>query len=333
MRSFSLPEFALAVRQRADLGGQQNAFGSNTSGEITDAELQSMIQIAITKVWGILCRKFPDNYAWGDGGTGTGQGYIIPVAQGTYRYLLPYDFYKEKGVDLALDSTLQNWASVRPYSLRDRNLFSFPLQTVLAYAGWQNMRFMIQGNYLNFLPQLGPLPGNMRLLYFPQAPTLVLQLPSSYPGTTTPVALGTLIQVTNNGGNQVFQAVIAGTTGNAQPTWSQYFATQGGLGIPGVVQDGSVYWAYKGPLSSYVTVFDGISGYEDAVILIAAVMARTKQEGDAGDLSAQLAAEMERIEAEAANRQSGDPRVIAGGFGSCEGGPAYGNGFGPFGGW
>ena len=323
MRSFSLPEFSLAVRQRADLGGQENAFGSNTGGEITDAEMTVLVQGSITKVWDILTGKFGDMYAWGDGGSGTGQGYIIPVQQGVYRYQLPWDFYKEHGVDLALDSTLQNWASVRPYTLRDRNLFSFPLQTVLAYAGWQNMRYQMQGQFLNFLPQLGPLPGTMRLLYCPQAPTLVLTLPAAQ-ATGTAYTYGTLVTVTVSSVAQVFMCVVAGTS--ATPTAPTF-------NVPGTTADGTVTWAYKGPLNAYATTFDGISGYEELVILDAAIKSRVKQEADANDLRGQFAMEMDRINLAAANRQAGDPMVIAGGFGSCEGGPAYGNGFGPFGGW
>lgn len=325
MASFSLPEFCLAMRQRADLGGQQNAFGANAGGEITDAEATSMVQGSLAKVWGLLIRKYPENYSWGDGGSGAGQGYVIPVQQGTYRYLLPFDFYKEKGVDLALDSTLQNWASVRPYTLRDRNLFSFPLQTTLAYAGWQNMRFQIQGDYLNFLPNIGPLPGNMRLLYATKCPTLVLNPPGAYPGSSQAVALGALISVAVAGVNHVFAAVIAGTTSSGgAPSWASYIPP-----TASTVQDGTVIWAYKGPANLFVTTFNGISGYEEAVILDAALKARVKRNEDTSDLARQLALELQRIDEEAANRQSGDPMVISGGFGAVEGG----NGFGPFGGW
>lgn len=321
MRSISLPEFSLAIRQRADLGGQQNAFGSNSGGEITDAEMTAIVQGSLTKVWDILTEKFGDMYAWGDGGSGSGQGYILTTTQGVYRYQLPFDFYKLHGVDLSLDSTNQNWATVRPYTLRDRNLFSFPLQTVLAYAGWQNMRYQLQGQYINFLPQIGPVPGTIRLMYCPQAPTLVLTLPAAWV-TLTAYTYGQLVKVTVSGVAQVFTCIVAGTTG-AGPTWN----------VPGTTADGTVTWAYKGPLNAYATTFDGISGYEEIIILDGAIKARTKQEADCMDLKASWASEMERINLAAANRQAGDPMVIAGGFGSCEGGPAYGNGFGPFGGW
>lgn len=317
MRSVPYQILALAVRQRADLGGQQQAYGSNSTNYITDQELGVMINGSVGKLWDILIGKHGDNYAWGT--------YYIPVTQGVYSYPLPTDFYKEAGVDLALDTTMQNWASIRPFTLRDRNLFSFPLQTALAYAGWQNVRFQIQGQQLYFLPQIGPLPGQVRVLYFQQAPTLVETLPSAYAASTSVSQYSlTYSSVTLTNGvatNQVFQALTSGTTGGSAPTWN----------VPGTTADNTVTWAYMAPLSTYGTTFDGISGYEEIIVLDAAMKAMVKQEEDISAIAQQLATEMQRIDLAAANRQAGDPMVISGGFGMCEGGPAYGNGFGPFG--
>jgi hypothetical protein len=324
MRSLSLPEFSLAVRQRADLSGQQNAFGANGDGEITDAEMTSNVQHGIDKVWDVLTGKFGDMYAWGDGGSGTQQGYLISTTQGVYKYELPFDFYKMHGLDLALDSTLVNWAMIRPYTVRDRNLFSFPLQTVLAYAGWQNMRYQLQGQYINLLPMQGPVPGTLRLMYCPQAPQIVLTLPTAWV-TLTAYAYGQLVKVQRVqdpiGTFQVFMCIVAGTTGAGPTLWN----------VPGTTADGTATWAYKGPFNAFATTFDGISGYEEMVILDACIQARAKQEADSSVFAQQFSAEVERINLAAANRQAGDPMVISGGFGAMEGGSPYGNGFG--GGW
>jgi hypothetical protein len=320
VRAVPFIQLAMSVRQRADLDGQQQAFGSNSTNYITDQEVTVNINQSVTKLWDILIGKHGDNYAWGT--------YYIPVTQGVYSYPLPTDFYKEAGVDLALDTTMQNWASIRPFTLRDRNLFSFPLQTALAYAGWQNVRFQIQGNQLYFLPQVGPLPGQVRVLYFPQAPTLCATLPIAYPASTA-IAQYQLVyaSITPANGvatNQVFMALNAGTSGASPPSWN----------VPGTVTDsGGITWAYTAPLSTYGTTFDGINGYEEIIVLDSALKSLVKQEADTSAIAAQLAAEMQRIDLAAANRQAGDPMVISGGFGMCEGGPAYGNGFGPFGGY
>lgn len=320
MRSLAMQQYVLAVRQRVDLSGQLAQYGSavNARANITDKEIAFYVQGSIAKVWDILILKYGDNYAYGL--------FTWVPTPGVYTYELPYDYYKEVGVDLALDDTLQNWATVRPYTERERNLFSFPLQTVLAYAGWQNIRYQIQGNNINILPQTGPVPGHMRIRYCQACPRLVNSIPGAYPANGA-VTVGDLCtaNITDSQGlvtAQVFAALNTGTAGASAPAWV----------VPGVVTDsGGVIWGYQGPLSLYVTVFDAISGYEELVILDASIKCRVKQEKDVSGLMAQFAAETERITSSSANRQSGDVMTIMGGWGMAEGGPAYGSGFGPFG--
>lgn len=316
MRSQAVQQLALAVRQRVDLGGQQNAFGGNSLDNISDSEMLTMLNSSYTEWWDFLIASYGDNYQWAV--------YNLPIVQGTYAYQLPFDFYKEFGVDLALDNTLQNWATVLPYTLRDRNLFSFPLQTALAYAGWQNMRWQIQGQILNFLPNLGPMPGNVRLLYAPTCPILCPVLPTNY-ATSTAVTQGSLTVTTaGTTTNQVFVALNSGTTGAVHPTWN----------VPGTTVDNDITWAYQGPLSLYATTMDGVNGGDDYVILDAAIKAGVKQEMDVSSLMTQKSALAERVRRMIANRNAGDAMVVAGGFGQCEGGPGYGSyGFGNSGAW
>jgi hypothetical protein len=313
VRSQAVQQIALAIRQRADLGGQQNAFGQNSLDNISDAEMLTMINGSYPGFWDFQIQCYGDNYQW--------TVYNLPVVQGTYVYGLPFDFYKEFGVDLALDNTLQNWSTIRPYTLRDRNLFSFPLQTALAYAGWQNMRWQIQGQQINFLPQLGPMPGNVRLLYAPTCPILVPSLPTAF-ATAQPILTGQPVyaSVTANGitANQVFVALNSGTSGSVAPTWL----------VPGItIDNGGIQWAYNGPLSLYATTIDGINGGDEFVILDCAIKAMAKQEADASLLVAQFADLKQRITKMLANRNAGDPMCISGGFGRAEGGPGFGAGF------
>ena len=424
MRYQSVQQLALAVRQRADIGGQQNVFGGNSGENITDIEMLTMLNASVARVWKAMVRKAPENYAWGDGGTGTGAGYIFPTVQGKYRYLLPFDFLKEKGVDLALDASNQNWASMRPYTEKDRNLFSFPLQTALAYAGWQNMRWQIQGNWMNILPQVGPLPSTIRLLYAPTAPILAATLPALYvanqsynqgdlmyvplasdsediinqafvalnAGTSSTLGFGVgslgastaeliyttqqanvAVQIIQIGSGLVGSASVAASTPtsvtievavgafghrqtaatmasiiNGTPSVAAYVsATYGGDGsgsaiiadlaiapwlVPGTALDNNITWAYQGPATLFANGFDGINGWEDLVVLDCAIKCGIKQEQDVSAMMAQKAEWKIELEEDLADRNQGDPMILSGGFGMCEGGPAYGNGFGPFGG-
>jgi hypothetical protein len=310
MRSVAVQQLALQVRQRADLSGQQNAFGSNTSGNITDTEMLAMLNASYSELWDILTGKFGENYSFNT--------YNLPIAQGTYDYQLPFDFFK-----------LQNWSQIKPYTLKDRNLFSYPLQPYLAYPGWQNIRYMVQGQVIDFQPKIGPFPGNVRVWYIPACPTLCATLPALY-ATSTATAQNALVyaSVTVNGETQnyVFLALNSGTTGGSAPSWN----------VPGTTSDNGILWAAQGPLSLYATTADGISGWEDYVVLDAAIKSRVKQLKPADELMAQKQALMARINRAAKDRIAGDPIVISGGFGAMEGGPSYGgyfNGFGFGGGW
>ena len=107
----------------------------------------------------------------------------------------------------------------------------------------------------------------------------------------------------------------AGTSGTAVagtitlPPWN----------VPGTTQDGTILWAYQCPLSLCQTTFDGVAGWEDYIILDTAIKCAVKQEMDTSALMMQRQAMLQRIEAEAANRQAGDPMVVTGGYGGLEG--------------
>jgi hypothetical protein len=321
MRSVAVQQLALQVRQRADLSGQQNAFGSNSGGNITDTEMLAMLNASYAELWDILTEKFGENYSFNT--------YNLPIAQGTYDYQLPFDFFKLLGVDLALDNTLQNWSQIKPYTLKDRNLFSYPLQPYLAYPGWQNIRYMVQGQIIDFQPKLGPFPGNVRVWYIPACPTLCASLPVAW-ASSTATAQNALVyaSVTVNGETQnfVFLALNSGTTGGSAPSWN----------VPGTTSDNGIFWAAQAPLSLYATTADGVDGWEDYIVLDSAIKSLAKQQRPADVFEAQKQALMARINRAAKDRIAGDPTVISGGFGALEGGPSYGgyfNGFGFGGGW
>lgn len=315
MRGIAVQQLALQVRQRADLSGQQSAFGGNAAGNITDSELVAIINSSYSELYDILTEKFGENYTF--------SSYNLPISQGIYQYQLPFDFFKLMAVDLALDNTLQNWSQIKPYTLKDRNLFSYPLQPYLAYPGWQNIRYMPQGQILDFQPKIGPIPGNVRLWYIPACPVLVSALPAAY-GTGTVYAAGATVyaSVTVNGetANFCFFALNGGTSGGSAPNWV----------VPGVTSDNGIVWASQAPLSMYSVIVDGITGWDEYVTLDAAIKALAKQQKPADVFMAQKQALLARIERAAKDRNAGDPIVISGGFGAMEGGPSYGGYFNGF---
>jgi len=402
MRAQSLPQMALQVRQRVDLGGQNNAFGQNADDNVTDVEMTYYLNASLTEIYNLLVSKFGDNYYWAP-------DYFLPVSSGIYTYPLPQDLYKLVNVDLGLNSSGITWRSIRPFNVHQRNQSPGYVGGTQQYLGWANLSYQLQGGNITFLPNTGSLPAPLRLQYIPQPPLLVATLPTAYSINTSCVqgqqVYVTLTEPNGNPTVQVMTALNAGTGGSigigtigtstaavtytsAQPnqTVTVTHATGGTAGVtvtgttvavqtgtdtanqvaalvnanvqaallisavggggsaatagsttltpwnvPGTTQDAGILWTYSCPLSAVATTFDGVAGWEDFIILDTAIKCAVKQEMDISGLMAARQVMMDRIEAEAANRQAGDPMVVTGGYGGQEDGTGdgdYGGGSG-----
>lgn len=318
MRSQSFAEIALAVRQRADLGGQQNAYGQNSGDNITDSEMQFMIWASTARLWMLIRQNFGANYYFNTS--------FLSTVGGTYSYQLPYDAVDLIKVGIQQSPGSNIFWNIRPYNVHEQDNYNGLLAFgfIPATSSFYGLRYQQQGQLLTFQPQNGPLPGQIRLQYTPTAPFLCPTLPVAWAVGT--YAQGALVSfpVANAGvtTTQVFIALNAGTTGGTAPAFN----------VPGTVVDGGITWAYKGPLSIFATTFDGIAGWEDFIVLDVAIKCAIKQESSqVQDMQGQKAELVAAIEVEAANRQAGDPYTVDGGWGMQDGG-AFGSGYGDFGG-
>lgn len=64
-------------------------------------------------------------------------------------------------------------------------------------------------------------------------------------------------------------------------------------------------------LANDADTVDGVSGWEEYVVVTAAIMAKDKEEGDCSVLMAEKAGLIQRIEAAAENRNAGAPQTVA----------------------
>jgi hypothetical protein len=175
---------------------------------------------------------------------------------------------------------------------------------------------------MQFIPNIGPGPGNIQIRYQRLAPTLCLTLPAAY-ALNNLQNVGDLIYaaVTLPNGvatSMVFMALTAGTTGGTAPTWP----------TPGTVQDNGVLWACKGPLSTFQTEYDGINGWEAIIVARTCEHMGGKQERDNSDLAALEMRLLEELEADTGNYQAADPQCVTPGWGEEEGGFGGGGGIG-----
>jgi hypothetical protein len=317
LRSQSFVEIALAVRQAADLGGQQNAFGGNSGDNITDSELQYKIWASTARLWGKIVQNFPENYFF--------RTYFINTTGGTYSYQLPYDFMKELKVGVQLAPGSNVFLDILPYNLHEQDHYNYLPGIYAPVSGLTTLRYQAQEQNMVFQPQTGVLPAQVRVQYIPCAPFLCPNVPTAWAATTA-YTQGALVSsnVTNSGvvTSQTFIALNAGTSGGSLPAWN----------VPGTVNDNGITWAYKGPTALFQTTFDGINGWEDWIVLDCAIKCSVKQESSViQEMMAQLAQLDEAIMIESANRQAADPHTVTGGWGMREGG-AFGGGWGDMGG-
>jgi hypothetical protein len=398
MRSQSLAQMALQVRQRADLDGQQNTFGGNGDANITDVELTSYLNSSVTEIYNLLVLKYGENYFWGY--------YFVPIVSGQYYYPLPYDCMKPLRLQFNVTGAPGGWSPIRRINIHEnQNTTSF-FSSSPGFYGWQSLTYEIEGQRIHFGPENVGLPTPIRLQYVPAPPLLCAALPLSYaPATTYQQGAQVYVTLTPAYGNpvqQVFTALNAGTSGsvgiatigsgtagvtytavqaagatavtvtqatggvlgvtvtgtaisvttgtstasavaaliNGTPAAAALVSATGGAGaavsgsatlqswiLPGLTTDNaSIQWSYTAPMSMFATTFDGIAGWEDLVILDAAIKCATKQEMDISGFMAQRQTMLDRIEAETSNRVAGDPMVVTAGYGAEEDG--YGTDFG-----
>ena len=149
MATVTLLQLRDRSRSRADM---------QSTGFITDAELNSYINASYAELYDLLVSKFGSDY------------FVAPVhnfstSPNTDTYPLPDDFYKLLGVDYQIDS--KKWISLKRFEFGERNL----PQTWDVYSN-QFTRYRVFGN--NIL--LSPTPNGIQALrawYIPLPDQLV----------------------------------------------------------------------------------------------------------------------------------------------------------------
>lgn len=256
--------------------------------------------------------------------TGGAQQYALP--DGTSSFLntsggVAQKFYKLLGVDLQYSASPTGYVSLPRFEFIERNRYAYS-NTATNFNGYTNLKYRIEGNNLFFIPI--PTSGQTCQVWYVPAPTS-LQFTLST-GTTVGSTTITLSDTTGlTSGMNVSGAGIQPNT-----TLSSVGSTSAVLSLPATA-------TYVSSILSYwndATTLEGISGWEDYVILDMAIKAQIKQENDFSGLAAQKAEMRVRIEAMAESRDIGQPMrtsdtmAISGdGFGWGNGG-TYGGGYG-----
>lgn len=225
--------------------------------------------------------------------------------------------YKLLGVDLQYTGAPSGWVTLRRFEEIERNKYAWP-NTAVNYLGYSNLKYRLSGDFIEFIPV--PASGQLIQLKYIQKPASLQFLPTCAATlnsnvVTTPDASDLSLGMSAYGpGIQTGATVTAidlGTTPNQVTLSAPVLQT-----LPIVTY---AFW------TDAVTI-DGIAGWEEYIIIDAAIKARVKQEQDVADLRIQKAEMVAAIEGMAEGRDAGQAHHVSDAM------SANGDGFDGFGG-
>lgn len=285
----SLGAIRIQAQQRADL---------ENNPAVSDPEWNQYISQSSKELRDLLTAAYGNNYyianTW-QFATTQAQAYQLP--DGTPNFTdttgsTAAKFYKLIGVDLQYSASPNGWLTLRRFEWIERNRFAMP-NTQTNWVGYTNLRYAINGNnlYLAPIPQAGQV---VQVWYIPAPTSLQFMLSC---GVTLNSSTVTLADTTGlKLGMSVYGNGIAANT------------TISSLGSTSLVVSSSVTATYASSILSFwsdSTTLDGIAGWEEYVVIDAAIKAQIKQEGPYEPLAGQKAEIKARIEGMAEGRDVG----------------------------
>lgn len=280
----------IQVQQRADMVN---------SNFISTPEWNSYINNSYKELYDLLISAYGNNYYVApalqfqtDGST-----FLYPLPNGTLYSNAPA-FYKLLGVDLALATSLDSFVAIQNFNFSDRNRYAVP--NFQSFYGVTNLRYRLQGNSL----WLTPIPAagqTIQIWYIPEPTSLQTYFIGSTTSSSTTVT--TTDTSTLSVGMQLNNAAIpAGTKINSIVTNTSMV-----ISAAATATSASTYiqaWNDN-------TALDGISGWEEYIIVDAAIKVKDKEESDVSVLEKSKLDMKVRLEAMAEARDAANPARVS----------------------
>lgn len=270
---------------------------------VTDLAFATYISNSYKELYDILIGAYGDNYYVARRATflTANNSDVYPLPDGILTFqdenqnpFIADPFYKLLGLDYQLSqNNPQGYVTLRPFPLGDRNRFSIP--NFASFWGFTNLRYNLFGGNL----LLTPIPQNgqpIRIIYIPRPINLVSQIVAS--STISTNTLTTLDVLTPQVGMYIFGPGI-------QPNTTITAVGVSTITISNTAQSSNSNSVYK--MFDYTTEVDGISGWEEYVVIDAAMKAMGKEESDIAPLMARKTAMLQRVQSIAENRDPGSP--------------------------
>ena len=315
----TLGAIRIQARQRADL---------ENNNAVSDSEFNQYISQSWKRLFDMLIGAYGNDYYVAPLFQFTvGNSQYYPLPDGTFASIGSTTnapaLYKLLGVDLQYSSSPTGWVTLRRFEEIERNKYSYPNLTT-NILGYTNLRYRVSGTNIEFIPipmagqvvQLKYIPKPTPLQFMPICSTTIsssvvgvsdvgdLTVGMSVYSPPNQVAIiqpGTTILTVNSALNQITLSQPALST---QPITTLSFWTD-------------------------AATIDGVSGWEEYIVIDAAIKAGAKQEQDVSELRAQKAEMVQAIEAMAEGRDAGQAHHVS----DVLGANGYGDDYGGGGGW
>lgn len=279
----SLGALRIQAQQRADLDG---------SPAISNPEWNQYISQSYKELYDLLVAAYGNDYF-------VAALYQFSLTSSQY-YSLPSSFYKLLGVDLQYSASPSGFVTLRRFEEIDRNRYAYPNSNINT-LGYSNLRYRISGSNIEFIPI--PMAGQtVQLKYIPEPTSLQYMLACATTISSTTVSMSDVsglsvgMSVYGTGIPTGVTVSSINTTLNTIVISSAATVTQAVITL--------TFWIDS-------TTIDGISGWEEYVIIDAAIKAKIKQEEDVSELRVQKAEMKVRIEGLSEGRDAGQAHHVS----------------------
>lgn len=280
-----------------------------SSGFVSDLAIATHINNSGKELYDMLIGAYGEDYFLAPPANFTTDNIndTFPLPDGTLNFndnngnpFIATPFYKLAGVDLQLGATPQSYITLNTFPFRERNKFAVP--NFASFYGFTNIRYRLYGSQ----PQqiwFTPLPAaglTIRLRYAPKMPNIVSSFVTN--GTITTSTLTTSDLMTPQVNQNIFGP---GIPANTIITATSVVGSVNILTISTVLTAPVVNQVVN--VFSYTQTMDWFSGWEEYIVVDAAIKIMGKEESDVTVLGGRKAALVGRIQGIAANRDEGSP--------------------------
>lgn len=315
----SLGALRIQARQRSDM---------ENNNAVTDPEFNSYISNSYKRLYNMLIAAYGNDYYVANTYnfiTSNAQGYSLPDGTNAFSDStggVAKKFYKLLGVDLQYSASPSGYVTLRRFEMIERNKYAYP-NTAINWNGYTNLRYRLQGDqlYVVPIPQTGQ---TVRVWYAPAPTNIQYLLTGSMSATASTMAFTSVVGLTS--GMKCYGTGIRSSTTILNVNSSTNLVTLSQTPTQNDTAATVYFWDDS-------TVIEGLAGWDEFVIIDAAIKAGIKQENDIQGLILQRQDMVAEIEALAEGRDAGQAFHVSDALGANStdgmgGGGGWGNGMG-----